>query len=176
MVTFEYLFDYTPFFSGGANDHMSRILLSFKRNHESAFEFFRSVMLNFFDLSEIDRANTVVCYIPGHDGRLYHPVQRLCSAIAEGCGLIDGTHLVRKLYPTESFCRSGQRDPLALRDSIEIDGVIAGRHIILLDDIATTGTSFTVVSRLLTQAGARSVRCVALGRTIKLKQERGAYA
>lgn len=177
MVKFDYLFDYTPYFNGGANDHMSRILLSFKRNHQSAFEFMRSVMVNFFDVSDFEKGNTVICAVPSHDGSLYHPVQRLCTHIAHECGFIDGAHLVRKMHPTASFCRTGERDPLALQASIEIDGMIAGRHVILLDDIATTGTSFAVVSRLLIKGGALSVRCVALGRTIRLKQqERGQYA
>lgn len=173
MIKFEHLFDYTPFFVGGANDQASRLLLSFKRNHANAFNFFRSMLGNYVDMSPLDKARTMVCAVPAHDGNLFHPVQRLCSAIAEDCGLLDGVRVVRKLYPTESFCRSGVRDPLSLRRSIEVDPIVTGAHIILVDDIATTGTSFKVVATLLLEAGARSVRCIALGHTVKVYQERG---
>jgi predicted amidophosphoribosyltransferase len=176
MVKFQYLFDYTPYFCGGSNDQMSRTLLSFKRNHDSAFRFMRSMMVNYFDLGEFDKSKTVVCCVPGHEANLYSPIQRLTSEIATECGFLDGTHLIRKLYATESFCRSGIRDSKALRESIEVDQIIGGLRVILLDDVATTGTSFSVVSRLLMEAGAGSVECVALGQTVKLNSRRLSHA
>ena len=172
MIKFDYLFDYTPYFSGGANDGMSRTLLSFKRNHASAFEFMKQVLGNYFDLSNFDKSKTVICCVPSHDVTLFSPIQRLCSYVAENCGFLDGTHLIRKLFATTSFCRSGFRDAVTLRDSLEIDGIIKGLDVILLDDVATTGTSFKVVATLLMQAGANSVQCFALGKTVKLSERR----
>ena len=174
MNNIQYLFDYTPYFHGGANDRLSRIMLSFKRGHESAFQFFLSLMVNFFDLSEYDSSKTVVCCVPSHDGSLYNPLQRLCSSIAADCGFIDGTHLIRKLYPTESFCRSGIRDSRQLKESIEIDGALKGLRVVLLDDVTTTGISFAVITGLLIEAGAGSVDCIALGQTVKLSERRAA--
>lgn len=176
MLHFEYIFDYTPFFNGGANDKISRVLLSFKRGHNSAFDFMRSLVVNYFDLQYYDKSKTVVCCVPSHTGDLYNPIQRLCRAVADDCGFIDGTHLIRKLYATESFCRTGIRDSKALKDSIEIDGVLRGLRVILLDDVATTGTSFNVVSNMLLDTGAIAVNCIALGRTIKLSERRLQHA
>ncbi len=151
---------------------MSRSLLSFKRGHDSAYAFFKSMVSNYFDLAEFDKSKTVVCCVPGHEGDLYSPIQRLTQAVATECGFLDGTHLIRKLYPTASFCRSGIRDSKELRDSIEVDEIIGGLRVILLDDVATTGTSFSVVSKLLMEAGAGSVECIALGQTVKLTSRR----
>ena len=172
MVKYQYLFDYTPFFHGGANDNFSRILLSFKRGHNDAFSFFRAMVVNYLDLIQMDKSKTVVCSVPGHEANLYSPIQRLASDVALECGLLDGLHLVRKMYATDSFCRSGVRDPQALRQSLEIDGIVKGLHVVLLDDVTTTGTSFAVVSKMLMQAGAASVHCVALGQTVKLSERR----
>lgn len=172
MIKFDYLFDYTPYSCGGANDGMSRTLLSFKRNHASAYEFMKHLLSNYFDLYHFDLSKTVICCVPSHDGNIYSPVQRLCSHVAQNCGFLDGTHLVRKLFATESFCRSGFRDAIKLRESLEIDGIIKGLDVILLDDVATTGTSFKVVATLLMQAGANSVQCLALGRTVKRSERR----
>lgn len=151
---------------------MSRILLSFKRGHQSAFKFFLSLMVNYFDLANYDRSKTVVCCVPTHDAKLYHPIQNLCSELATKCGFIDGLHLIRKLHPTDSFCRTGIRDSKQLKESIEIDEVIKGLRVVLLDDVTTTGTSFSVISKLLMEAGAGSVECVALGQTVKLTDRR----
>ena len=176
MVKYQYLFDYTPYFQGGANDSMSRIMLSFKRGHKDAFTFFETMVSNYFDLSNFDKSKTVVCSVPGHEAYLYSPIQRLASDVALENGFLDGLHLVRKLYETESFCRSGNRDPLALRQSLEVDGVVKGLHVILIDDVATTGTSFSVVSKMLMEAGAASVLCLALGQTVKLSERRLQHA
>lgn len=170
MVKYQYLFDYIPYFNGGVNDNMSRILLSFKRGHHSAYEFMKSMTINFFDLMQFDKSKTVVCSVPGHEANLYSPIQRLASDVAMTNGFIDGLHLVRKNFETESFCRGGNRDPYKLMESIEIDGVVKGLHVILLDDVATTGTSFSVVSKMLIKAGAASVQCFALGQTVKLTE------
>jgi predicted amidophosphoribosyltransferase len=172
MNNVQYIFDYTPYFHGGANDRMSRLLLSFKRGHDSAYRFFLSLMINYFDLSEYARSKTVVCCVPSHDAALYFPLQKLCSMVATECGFIDGTHLIRKMYPTESFCRSGIRDSRQLKESLQIDEIIKGLRVVLLDDVTTTGTSFSVISKLLMEAGAGSVECVALGQTVKLTDRR----
>lgn len=176
MLHYDFIFDYTPFFTGGANDRISRVLLNFKRGHDSAFSFMRSLVVNYFDLQFYDKSKTVVCAVPSHTGDLYNPVQRLCRAIADDCGFLDGTHLIRKLYATDSFCRSGIRDSKALQDSIEIDGIVRGLRVILIDDVATTGTSFKTIGNMLMKAGASSVNCIALGQTVKLKERRLQHA
>jgi predicted amidophosphoribosyltransferase len=176
MKNYDFIFDYTPFFRGGANDKLSRVLLNFKRGHESAFSFMRSLAVNYFDLSYYDKSKTAICGVPSHTGSYDNPVQRLCRAIADDCNFIDATLLVRKIYETDSFCRGGIRDSMALRNSIEVDRIVNNLHIILIDDVATTGTSFKVVSDLLMQAGAASVNCIALGQTVKLSERRLQHA
>jgi predicted amidophosphoribosyltransferase len=172
MKYYSYIFDYTPYWKGGSTDKLSRILLNFKKGHANAFYFMRSLAVNYFDLSHYDKLRTVICAVPGHNPEKPNQVQRLCGAIAEDCGFIDGSFLVTKLHETDSFCRAGIRDADDLRESIKVDGIVAGLHLILIDDVATTGTSFKVVSDLLIRAGAASVRCVALGQTVKLSERR----
>lgn len=176
MSYYSYIFDYTPYWRSGANDKLSRILLNFKQGRANAFDFMRSLAVNYFDLSHYDKMSTVICAVPGHNPEKPNQVRRLCGAIAEDCGFIDGSFLVTKLYETDSFCRAGIRDANDLRDSIKVEGVFSGLHVVLIDDVATTGTSFKVVSDLLMQAGAASVRCVALGQTVKLTDRRLQHA
>nr|MDD4375084.1 phosphoribosyltransferase [Bacteroidales bacterium] len=64
----------------------------------------------------------------------------------------------------------------ALQDSIEIDGIVQGLRVILIDDVATTGTSFKTIGNMLMKAGASSVNCIALGQTVKLKERRLQHA
>ena len=175
MVKYQFLFDYTPYFHGGANDSMSRIMLNFKRGNGMAFDFFRTMVVNYLEMVQLDKSKTAVCSVPGHEANIYSPIQRLASDVALDCGLIDGLQLVRKTHATDSFCRGGVRDPHALRKSLVVDGIVRGLHVFLIDDVATTGTSFAVVSKMLIEAGAAAVQCVALGQTVKLSERRLAH-
>lgn len=176
MCKISYLFDYTPYFQGGANDQLSRILLSFKRNHKGAFSLMRSMLANYLRYAELHTTSAILCHVPNHEAQQYSPLQSLCAHVADDCNLVDGSFLIRKLYPTASFCRTGIRDAQDLQQSIEVDPVLAGRHVILIDDVATTGTSMAIVSRLIMQAGALSVQCVALAQTVKLSERRAQHA
>lgn len=51
-----------------------------------------------------------------------------------------------------------------LSDSMSVQGgtYVKGRNIILLDDVTTTGSTFTEAKRVLKESGARKILCVAL--------------
>ena len=77
-----------------------------------------------------------------------------------------GESILEKVHETKSQVQCKGRDErlsnlrgaFAVRDT----GKVLGRHIILLDDIVTTGTTLTEAKATLMQAGAASVTCLAL--------------
>lgn len=67
-----------------------------------------------------------------------------------------------------TYMKTGRTDPTSEFASLKInpvyDGKLAGKTVAVIDDFLTHGLSFGVSSHLLTQAGAKKVICVAMGK------------
>jgi predicted amidophosphoribosyltransferase len=149
-----------------AGDYFSNLVRDFKKGNPDAYDkVFSHLVPEVLNLKF--PASVVVCVMPSCSGEI-KPMQKLAAEVAEFCDLIDGTELLRKLHVTPSFCRTGKRDYSELWYSIEADPIVNGRHILLLDDVTTTGTSFAAASARLFEAGAASVTCLAIARTVLL--------
>lgn len=149
-----------------AGDYFSNLVRDFKKGNPDAYEkVFSHLVPEVLNLKFPD--SVVVCVMPSCSGEI-KPMQKLAAEVAEFCDLIDGTELLKKLHVTASFCKTGKRDYSELWHSIEADPIVNGRHILLLDDVTTTGTSFAAASARLFEAGAASVTCLAIARTVML--------
>lgn len=102
--------------------------------------------------------------------------------------LSDFTHRLRTTVTRDQFCKRGEplfirhvpsskrsaggsanrEDPTEQLTTMHVNphykGKVAGRHVVVIDDCTTYGTSFGVASALLHAAEASSVTCVALGK------------
>ena len=71
-----------------------------------------------------------------------------------------------KVLHTESQTKTGSRSERLknLADSMRVinESTVAGRSVIVLDDVTTTGSTFAEARRALRQAGAKKILCVAI--------------
>ena len=71
-----------------------------------------------------------------------------------------------KIIHTESQTRTGSRKERLenLKNSMEIlsTSVVAGKCVVVIDDVTTTGATFIEAERALTTAGAKNILCVAI--------------
>jgi ComF family protein len=72
----------------------------------------------------------------------------------------EGTVLKYSRRPQTSLSRTERMTNL--KGCFEVRGNVAGRNIILLDDVITTGTTMRELSSALAHAGARRILCIAL--------------
>lgn len=69
-------------------------------------------------------------------------------------------------YHTPPLRHLNRRQRLTLtRDAFELHDSVNGKHIVLLDDVMTTGATLHSLAKLCHQHGARSVEIVAIART-----------
>ncbi|OLF78284.1 hypothetical protein AWH62_15730 [Maricaulis sp. W15] len=102
--------------------------------------------------------------------RRYNQSALLCRALSPLTGLPIWTDLLVRQRPTPSqagrTARMRRRN-MAAAFAVTDPSRLAGRHLVLVDDVVTTGATVTACTRQLKRAGAASVRVVALCRVVR---------
>ena len=90
---------------------------------------------------------------------------KVCSALP---GWIDATQCLVRTQEIQKLSYGGDRSEQVHRDSMKVmnEETIAGREVLLLDDIVTSGNSMKVGRQKLLEASAKSVCCVAFAGTV----------
>ncbi|MDX2267827.1 MAG: ComF family protein [Bryobacter sp.] len=102
-----------------------------------------------------------------HYLRTYNPASRLARKLARRLGLAYASPL-RKVKNTAPQAQlNGRQRRRNLKDAFAVrrPARVAGKKILLVDDVFTTGTTVNACARALKQAGAQYVAVLALART-----------
>lgn len=168
---------YNPYwFMGGRNPAFRRAtdgrLLDFKENLDHGVKNgasdFREVLAK-LDLPK----GTILVVVPGHEARASNAGRPLARA-ADPIAAADDRYVasVDSLIRTktiEKLAKGGVREVQTHLDSLAVRQPtnLKGATVVILDDTVTTGHSVEAARYLITQAGAKRVAAVGLGRTVK---------
>jgi phosphoribosylpyrophosphate synthetase len=144
-------------------DDWSQNILNLKSHDRSAMEFFR------LQLQPVLWADPVVSAIPpSKAGAALSGIQSVAKALTKTSG-VDATPALVRHKSIDKQATGGKRSVQQHLDSLRVAvaSLVAGRSVVLLDDVCTTGYSMVACQWLLLQAGATSVTCVALGQTVR---------
>ena len=147
-------------------------LLDFKDNLDHGIKQGAADFLELLTQLDLPKG-TLLVVVPGHAARATNagrPLARAALHIAETDSRFTASvdSLVRTV-DIPKLATGGDRDvethlkSMAVRQPPHLQGVT----VVILDDTVTTGHSVDAARILLTQAGARRVAAVALGRTVK---------
>ena len=166
-----YLYDYYPV---RYEEHkgVSERILAFKNGDDEAVRQFASEMKEAMDekyKGYMDKlSNTIVCVMPSHEAGQYSKgLTRLAAYLAFTYGMIDGVHLIKRKITHDKIATGGDRSVQNQIETLEIstDYSIAGKDIVILDDVTTTGNSIEAVRRLLYQHNVGKIYAQTLGKT-----------
>lgn len=160
------LITYYPVRSG-LFDSSSAMVLNFKNGCKIASAYFERLLLKWININII--SDKLVCSVPSSTAGKVNSITKTCQSLCKlNPNLIDGTNYIIKQKSHDSFCRSGKRDALILYNSFLISDNIKDKHILLIDDVTTTGLTMYILSDLLLKHGASSVTCLVLAQTFKI--------
>jgi len=166
----DFLIDYYPAKANNVSDSdakLSNLVLKLKKDCPIAHVVVLDLLMQWCS-SNINLEHFVMA-IPSSNKSYTNTITKIAKDLSKHHKLIiDYTFAIQKQASTKSFCHSGIRDAFSLSKSIYVDPIVKGKHILLLDDITTTGLSMFVVEKLLLSKGALSVTCLAIGKTVKL--------
>jgi hypothetical protein len=155
---------YHPYY-GGLNPYFGlaeREILSLKNGNSIVAHSFAK------RLAEVLPPGLPVAVIPPHDGLVRcQGITRVALELVDH-GWQDATHCLVRVRAIEKLASGGTRSLQRQLGSMEVraPAVFAGKRVILLDDVITSGNSLQAGSDLIRRAGATAVKCVALARTV----------
>ncbi len=170
-----------PILRAGASDHVkifsydplepnmpeSRMLYTMKRNHHKPLADFLADELVSALSSRLPDGNIVVTYMPrGKKARSEYGIDQselLARRLAKRLSLGFFALFVRREEGEQKALNKRERLMHAARSfRLKKGTTLRGTHIVLLDDIATSGATLAVGTKLLKKAGAESVTVVTL--------------
>lgn len=148
------------------SDTFSKQILQLKQRDEKAMDEFLTMLL----AAALPAFDAIAC-IPTHR---FDPqdsgVRELGQRLALRLGAIDATRcLFRTVNVPKNAYGANRRDYIHLESIVVRNGeLVAGKTVLLLDDVLTTGSSMRACRWLLAEAGAQEVKPLALARTVRL--------
>lgn len=150
-----------------AFDQPSRNVLNLKSQVQVQITNYTQMLIDRF-LNEYSGSDVVVCYVPSSDHtKLITGMSLLVQNLVQNNKFIDGRSCVRRSKTIQKLATGGARDISIHMNSIQVfhPEIIAGKMVLLLDDIVTSGNSLKACKKKLKAAGAADVRCIALAKT-----------
>jgi ComF family protein len=106
--------------------------------------------------------------------RRYNQAALLAHALSQKTGTRCASRAVRRLHHTpqqKGLSRAARRRNVRNQFAVRNPAEIAGRRIVLVDDVWTTGATLLSIARCLKEAGARQVFALTAARVLHLDKE-----
>jgi predicted amidophosphoribosyltransferase len=165
---YNFLEYYFPISADPTHEESNRVRM-FKNGYRQALKYFYYKLI--YNLKyKITTPHSVIA-VPSSTAGKINSITKIAKALPLNNKLLtDATDALQKIYTTKSFCKTNQRDTQNLLNSFKVNrSLIEGKDILLVDDVTSTGKTFTAISDLLLANGANSVLCISIAKTVKLK-------
>lgn len=159
------------YYHGGRRDRVqNRVIFHIKESRDARILKFLARELTDAVKDSIDQnGETILTYTPrGRAAKLEYgtdQAQHLAKELSHVCGIpcVRILRRTRRRDPEQKdLSLSARKKNAKTAFSLVQNRDVRGKHVILVDDIVTTGNTLAASARLLYRAGATSVRCIAV--------------
>lgn len=144
-------------------DRFSGRILDFKEDKTGSVDYF------FRQLKDVDfNATEAIVIVPSHSPQnRMSSVKKLAQKLAQYKGWVDATDCVVRTYLIDKLANGGDRSLDVHLGSLNVvnEHLIAGKNVLVLDDVTTSGNSLFATMRLLKEKNVNSVWSYAIART-----------
>ena len=136
-------------------------ILDLKSGYPAAIPYFHAV------IDPEIRTGIAIAIVPSHDpAKTGGGLTALAGALSSGGRRIDASSSLVRAQKIAKLAHGGDRSLDIHMKTVAVanPGLIRGRDVLLLDDVAKTGNSLVACRQLLLSAGAKSVQCAAIGK------------
>ncbi len=156
---------YPSRYSQHERKHTQYILKMKQRDPGNCVEFFFNQIKGILNPD----VTIAVCVVPPSTPGKRTYMHQLAQRIAHEYRFVDATSCLQRVETVQKSHRGNDRSEQKHLESIEICDVekIAYRPVLLLDDVVTTGSSLAACKQILLENHAKSVECLALGKTYR---------
>jgi predicted amidophosphoribosyltransferase len=118
-------------------------------------------------LNQIIKKNIPIAIVPSHDPDSSDSGLLTVAKKLVRDNRIDATSCLQRIKKIDKLSGGGDRSVEVHLNSIKVINIqiIVDQHVLLLDDVTTSGNSFGAGKQLLLEAGAYKVTCLAIGKT-----------
>ena len=162
----EYIVEYHPYYMHGERnpnfDYASSKILDVKKNENKAIYWYAE------RIKEATSKGDVICVVPSSNGNVSNYGIGKIAWILSKHGRINASKCLLRIRPIEKLANGGNRAITVHLESIVVQDkhLIKDNSVLLIDDVTTTGNSMMACKKLLLDAGAKDVRCLALAKTV----------
>jgi ComF family protein len=135
-------------------------------HHPHAAQLYYPSLAERIDALKRAHPDTLIIPIPATKRRIrkmgYHPIHFLFEVNKSGHLLTDALCLTRETRPQKKLTKWQRQQNM--HHAFSVNSRLDGTHIILIDDVYTTGATLHEAVRAVREAGADHVTCIALAR------------
>ncbi|HQY68470.1 MAG TPA: ComF family protein [Pyrinomonadaceae bacterium] len=160
--------------AGGIYERAISASINRLKSHPVVARRVADVLTSVWDRSGFQNADLIIP-VPLSDKRRiergFNQSEILGTVISRRTGVeVDAHSLIRKIHtPIHRKAMDEKARELSVRDAFEVvrPKLIAGKHIVLIDDVFTSGSTVSNCSKVLKKSGAASVNVITLARAVK---------
>jgi hypothetical protein len=146
-----------------------RLVFDFKdgRNIDYCANLFASALINVFGRSYLN--NKTLLIVPASNkAKTEVRFKEFCRLLSAHTGLVDGYHMLNNNGLVRSQAHRGGNRNIDLENYLTFSGSFSGKHLIVIDDVRTSGSSSNKIYEMLRRRNIASVTFFYMAKTVSI--------